>query len=163
MPDSRVFIGMAMLITIGACSSNTGTPSAADAATAVPDANARDAAPDAMDSGPYAQVDAGYPHIYGATKENGTCEVNADCERGLRCECQDGSCACKAGTRGEGRSGVDACVNGNDCGSAICIETKPTFTCSDYCKTNEDCGPKVPRCLAISGFARPICLPPAGN
>jgi hypothetical protein len=147
-----------------ACSSTATKSTSADASSTEPDRNAQDAGRDAVaDGNPPAPLDAGYPHSYGPTKENGMCEVNADCERGLRCECQDGLCACKAGVRGEGRSGVDSCVGGNECGSAICIETKPTFTCSDYCKTNQDCGPKLPRCLAISGFARPICLPPAGN
>ena len=163
MTSSTMFVVSAMLITIVGCSSASAIPTAADAAIATPDANSRDAALDALASDPSMPLDAGYPHSYGATKENGACEVNADCDRGLRCDCQDGVCACKVGMRGDGHSGVDACLSGSECGSAICIETKPTFTCSDYCKTNQDCGPKLPRCLAIGGFARPICLPPAGN
>lgn len=117
------------------------------------DAPSRDANADASNK----DGASGYPHRYGAGQANAVCEFNRDCAMGLRCECADGDCLCKTGPRGEGRAGVDACTTGNDCGSSICINDE---ICSDECLTPADCGPKTPRCIAISGFSVKICAPP---
>jgi hypothetical protein len=152
---------LSALLIVG-CSSPTPTQPAADAGSqeaGIVDAGGQDAA--VADA---SAQDAGYPHVYGTAKLNETCEVNASCGRDLRCECTDGACACKTGARGEGRSGVDTCKTGNECGSSICVEpASPPSVCSGYCKTPADCGPKQPRCLSVFGFSQNICSPPAPN
>jgi hypothetical protein len=86
------------------------------------------------------------------------CTFNADCARDLRCECVDGACACQAGTRGCGANGVDECVDGNDCVTALCVEgSGSAFFCSGPCVTNDDCGAALPVCADIAFVGR-ICI-----
>jgi hypothetical protein len=86
------------------------------------------------------------------------CSFNADCGAALRCGCVDGACACEAGARGIGQSGVDACTTGNDCASALCIEDNlGGFTCSGACATATDCAAKLPICSDIAFVGR-VCI-----
>jgi hypothetical protein len=88
------------------------------------------------------------------------CSFNRDCKAALRCECvEPDPCTCKAGTRGTGRNGIDACNDGNACASSLCVEG-PTGTgsfCSDECKTSADCTGKLPLCSDIAFVGR-ICI-----
>ena len=90
------------------------------------------------------------------------CAFNADCQASLRCGCADGACLCEAGVRGAGRSGVDVCVDGNDCDTALCVEGQPdsggaTFFCSGPCDVDGDCGAALPTCADIAFVGR-ICI-----
>jgi hypothetical protein len=86
------------------------------------------------------------------------CTFNADCARDLRCECVDGNCACQAGTRGCGASGVDGCNDGNDCVTALCVEgSGGAFVCSGPCVDDDDCGAALPVCADIAFVGR-ICI-----
>ena len=90
------------------------------------------------------------------------CAFNADCQASLRCGCTDGACLCEAGVRGAGRSGVDVCVDGNDCDTALCVEGQPdssgaTFFCSGPCDVDDDCGAALPTCADIAFVGR-ICI-----
>jgi hypothetical protein len=126
-------------IALAGCSSTPVAPVTADAASDAP------------------PFDSGGGHSYGTAKANEDCEVNASCAQGLRCECAAGACMCKAGVRGEGFAGIGSCTTGNDCGSSICIDD---IVCSDFCKTEKDCGPLTPRCIGIAGFSQKICARP---
>ena len=90
------------------------------------------------------------------------CAFNADCQASLRCGCADGACLCESGVRGAGRSGVDSCVDGNDCDTALCVEGQPasggaTFFCSGPCDVDDDCGAALPTCADIAFVGR-ICI-----
>lgn len=86
------------------------------------------------------------------------CSFNRDCQSALRCECAQGTCACKTGARGTGQNGIDGCDSGNDCASAVCLEGPGgAFLCSDECKTAADCPPKLPLCEDIAFVGR-ICV-----
>lgn len=86
------------------------------------------------------------------------CTFNRECPAHERCECADGDCACRIGARGEGRSGVDACQDGNDCESSLCVEdAEGTFTCSGECEDEGDCGPRLPVCADIAFLGR-VCV-----
>ena len=90
------------------------------------------------------------------------CAFNADCQASLRCGCADGACLCESGVRGAGRSGVDSCVDGNDCDTALCVEGQPdsggaTFFCSGPCDVDDDCGAALPTCADIACVGR-ICI-----
>lgn len=86
------------------------------------------------------------------------CTFNADCARDLRCACVDGDCACQTGTRGCGANGVDACEDGNDCVTALCVEGRGgAFFCSGPCVDDDDCGVALPVCADIALVGR-ICI-----
>lgn len=89
------------------------------------------------------------------------CTFNADCAVDRRCECDEvEGCFCQPGARGTGVNGVDPCVDGNDCASALCVEgpgTSDVFYCSDACVTNDDCGPMLPQCAEITFLGR-VCI-----
>lgn len=86
------------------------------------------------------------------------CTFNADCGRDLRCSCSDGACVCAAGVRGCGASGVDACVDSDDCSTALCVEGQGgAFFCSGPCAVDDDCGPALPVCADIAFVGR-ICI-----
>jgi hypothetical protein len=123
-------------------------------------APARDAATDGGTDAGTPSTDAGqYVQTYGDAGAGADCEFNRSCKMGLRCECTAGNCACKPGARGTGRNGVDSCVNGQDCGSSICIQPAVGSYCSDACTTSSDCGPKLPVCKLVFGFTSKICAP----
>ncbi len=86
------------------------------------------------------------------------CSFNRECQAVLRCECDNGDCACKPGARGTGENGVDTCNSGNDCSSALCLEGPGgTYLCSDECETAADCPAKLPKCLDVTFVGR-ICV-----
>jgi hypothetical protein len=86
------------------------------------------------------------------------CTFNADCGRDLRCACTDGTCVCESGPRGCGASGVDECIDGNDCVTSLCVEGQGgAFFCSGLCATDDDCGPALPVCADIAFVGR-ICI-----
>lgn len=88
----------------------------------------------------------------------GPCTFNRDCATPDRCECVDGTCACKPGARGSGKNGVDTCASGNDCASSICVDgSDGKQYCSDECTTNASCATALPRCLDVAGLGR-ICV-----
>jgi hypothetical protein len=123
-------------------------------------APARDAAADGGTDAGALSTDAGqYVQTYGDAGAGADCEFNRSCKMGLRCECTAGNCACKPGARGAGRNGIDSCVDGQDCGSSICIQPAVGSYCSDECKTSSECGPKLPVCKLVFGFTSKICAP----
>jgi hypothetical protein len=87
------------------------------------------------------------------------CTFNADCGAGLRCGCDEATgCACEEGARGTGVSGVDTCVDGNDCATSLCVEdSDDTFTCSGPCDDDTDCAERLPVCSDIAFIGR-ICI-----
>ncbi len=85
------------------------------------------------------------------------CAFNRDCQLALRCECDEGACACQAGARGTGKNGVDTCTSGNDCESSMCVEGPSGSFCSDECEDNADCTGNLPRCFPIVGLPAPVC------
>lgn len=104
--------------------------------------------------------DAGKVQIDGPGEAGTECAFNRECNAALRCECSESAgCACKAGARGTGMSGVTPCADGNDCASSVCVEGPPdsgTF-CSDECTTSADCTGKLPLCSDIAFVGR-ICI-----
>ncbi|MFY0584093.1 hypothetical protein ACN28S_66060 [Cystobacter fuscus] len=122
---------------------------------------------------PDASVDAGEPVDAGAPTDGGdtvpdagvpgggsrsACTFNSDCPADERCECDESEgCLCLTGPRGTGRSGVDACVSGNDCESSLCAEGWGGFFCSGPCASNSDCGPQLPLCAYIT-FIGDMCI-----
>jgi hypothetical protein len=128
------------------------------------------------DSGPSedgAPADSGAPDEDGATPDAGVardasgpgavgevCSVNRDCQLALRCACDEvKGCACAAGARGTGRSGLDPCTTGDTCASALCIEGPPDAGsfCSDECVTSADCRGQLPLCATIALVGR-VCV-----
>ncbi len=103
-------------------------------------------------------ADAGI--VDGPKKEGAECSFNRECQAALRCECSEtAGCACRLGTRGTGRNGVDACDAGEGCRSSVCVEGPPgggSF-CSDECKTEAECTGKLPVCADIALVGR-ICI-----
>jgi len=86
------------------------------------------------------------------------CTFNRECPSTERCECENGDCACRAGTRGTGQSGVTPCATGNDCASSLCVEGQGgTFYCSGECDSAADCKSKLPVCSSIA-FIGKICV-----
>ena len=87
------------------------------------------------------------------------CTFNEDCIDEERCECDlHEGCFCRVGPRGEGRSGVDTCEDGNDCETALCVEgPEDVYYCSGPCSGPEDCGPALPICSNIA-FLGQICI-----
>ncbi|WP_143195196.1 hypothetical protein [Archangium sp. Cb G35] len=78
------------------------------------------------------------------------CTFNSDCPLDERCECdEETGCQCLTGARGTGRAGVDPCVSGNDCESALCVEGWNSYYCSGPCRVDTDCGPRLPVCSYI--------------
>ena len=125
---------------------------------------ARDAG--VLDGG--SQPDAGLPRDGGAVPDAGLadgggsgntpCAFNRECANSERCECANGDCACHQGARGTGRSGVDACVDGNTCASSLCVEGRDGgYWCSGECSTGAECGAELPRCADIAFVGR-ICI-----
>lgn len=139
-----------------ACSKDeTGGASAGDGGTGGVDA----AEPRESGGGDAADPrDAGI--IDGPKKEGAECSFNRECQAALRCECSEtAGCACRPGTRGTGRNGVDACDAGEACRSSVCVEGPPgsgSF-CSDECKTEAECTGKLPVCADIALVGR-ICI-----
>ena len=116
---------------------------------------------------PDASVDAGAPTDGGDTVPDAgvpgggsrsACTFNSDCPADERCECDESEgCLCLTGPRGTGRSGVDACVSGNDCESSLCVEGWGGDFCSGPCTSATDCGPRLPLCASIA-FIGDICI-----
>jgi len=183
---SRCFLGLSALsvLTAGAagafaigdlaaCASSTGTTSTdgAGAGDASEDGNGGNggnsgeagSASDAGSSGLDAAADGtatGTGNVDGPGAEGATCSFNRDCHLALRCECDETTgCACKTGTRGTGKNGVDPCASGNDCASSVCVEGPPDSGsfCSDECKTSNDCTGVLPLCSDIAFVGR-ICI-----
>ncbi len=103
-----------------------------------------------------AGTDAGMEEDAGMS--SGTpCVFNSECPANERCECVDFDCTCQIGVRGTGQSGVDPCVEGNDCASSLCVEGNGGDFCSGECTTNADCGPNLPICLNVA-FVGQICV-----
>lgn len=128
----------------------------ADGTTTAPDAGA-DAAGDASADAPR---DASVRDGNGPGEAGAVCSFNYDCQSALRCECDETTgCECKAGVRGTGQNGVDPCVDGNGCVSAVCVEGPPDsgFFCSDECDSSADCTGKLPVCSTIAFVGR-ICI-----
>jgi hypothetical protein len=98
----------------------------------------------------------------GSAAVGDVCTFNADCQTALRCGCLDGTCLCEAGARGTGLNGVDVCVDGNDCATALCVEGNDGFACSGPCIDATDCGPALPVCADIA-FLGPVCIRDAGG
>lgn len=92
---------------------------------------------------------------------NKTCTFNADCIDSERCECTEtAGCFCKIGARGKGKSGLDVCIDGNDCETALCVEGpkyQTSYYCSGPCSTADDCGKMLPICSNIA-FVGKICI-----
>ena len=149
----------------GACSKDTtdgtagppGTEAGSDPDGGDPDAAAADSA--AEEDGAIAPgTDAGI--VDGPGKVGALCSFNRDCQAALRCECDEtAGCACKTGTRGTGKKGVDSCTTGNTCASAVCVEGPPDsgFFCSDECDSSAECVGKLPLCSTIAFVGR-ICI-----
>lgn len=98
--------------------------------------------------------------VDGPGAEGATCSFNRDCHAALRCECDvSAGCACKAGARGTGRNGVDACTSGNACASSVCVEGPPDAGsfCSDECATSGQCAGMLPLCSDVAFVGR-ICI-----
>lgn len=109
---------------------------------------------DATDGGE--REDAG--PVVDAGGSNQDCTFNADCPATERCECLlDEGCFCRVGLRGTGQSGVDVCVDGNDCESSLCVEGNDDYYCSGPCVDDEDCGPALPVCADIAFLGR-VCV-----
>jgi hypothetical protein len=83
----------------------------------------------------------------------GPCSFNRDCISAERCECDEvAGCRCAPGPRGVGVAGVTACTSGNDCASALCVQSSAEGSlCSDACTGSDGCPAALPRCLSISG------------
>lgn len=149
---------------------------ASDDSTESPDTSGADGGPkglpdekkgdaSAADSGDGDAGDTADEQRYGPAAEGDECDLNYDCQEGLRCECEDGDCACAPGARGTGKNGVDPCPSGNeDCASGVCIERSAAETiCSDACESDADCGGKLPKCLMVFGLPFDVCSPPPVN
>ncbi len=108
-----------------------------------------------------APSDASKRDANGSGEAGAPCTLNYDCQSALRCECALGvPCECKAGARGAGRNGLDACNDdGNACISALCVEgpADAGFFCSDECDTSADCTGQLPTCKTVAFFGR-ICV-----
>ena len=173
MDSSKRAVRRLVLLALGAgvaaggvaagCASSETNVTVADAST--DDAKATpvgdDDDPNPEDAGPTKDAstkDATTKDANGPGQSGDECSFNRDCANGLRCEC-DGACACKAGVRGTGQNGLDACDSGNDCSSAVCLEGPGDsgFLCSDECATAAECPAKLPRCEDISFVGR-ICV-----
>jgi hypothetical protein len=87
------------------------------------------------------------------------CIFNRDCPAAERCECDEATgCFCAPGARGSGLAGFDACDDGDDCASALCVEgTAGLFYCSGECRDESDCGPMLPLCMDIAFLGR-VCV-----
>ncbi len=97
---------------------------------------------------------------FDATGSNKVCSFNKDCPTAERCECDETTgCFCHLGVRGTGKNGIDKCVTGNDCASALCVEgpTNGTFYCSDECMNGAGCTGMLSKCsnIALVGM---ICV-----
>lgn len=114
-----------------------------------PDGGSTDAGPSTdagvtlEDAGPFGQV----------------CSFNRDCRTEERCECtEEDGCACAVGQRGTGQLGIDACTDGNDCASSLCLEgPNDALVCSGPCEDESDCEGAVPVCADIAFVGR-ICV-----
>lgn len=91
------------------------------------------------------------------------CTFNSDCPDAERCACTEADgCACETGARGTGQSGVDTCVDGNDCETSLCVEGPGTdFICSGPCVDDSDCTGQLPVCADITFVGR-ICIRQSG-
>jgi hypothetical protein len=87
------------------------------------------------------------------------CTFNVDCPAAERCECDEATgCACHPGTRGTGVNGVDTCVTGNDCETALCVEGNGgPFYCSGECSSSAQCASHLPVCSSIAFVGR-VCI-----
>lgn len=143
--------------------STTGTADGAGSDTASADtALPQDSSATADSSAADTAVDTAAPDIASdIASSNADCTFNADCVASERCECDEiKGCLCKFGPRGTGKSGVDACKDGNDCETALCIEGPPSdgnFYCSGPCASAGDCKGKLPICSNIA-FVGKVCI-----
>jgi len=113
----------------------------------------------AVDAGAVDDVDAGAPVVDAGPDSEAPCAFNRECRDAEHCECDEvDGCACRVGPRGTGQNGVDACVDGNDCASSVCVEdAEGGFTCSGECADEGDCAPKLPICADVAFVGR-ICI-----
>lgn len=64
--------------------------------------------------------------------------------------------------RGTGRAGIDACTDGNDCETALCLEgASNALVCSQPCQTAAECPASLPRCLDVPFVGRICARDPA--
>jgi hypothetical protein len=157
-----VLIGLSVVVLVVGCSTqNSGSSSGADASSSGSDGStgsSDDASITGMPGtdGSTTGVDAGSGPVdaaFDAKGSNAVCSFNKDCPSAERCECDEVTgCFCHIGVRGTGKNGIDQCVTGNDCQSALCIEgpTKNVFYCSDECKTAAQCTGMLPKCTNIA-------------
>lgn len=143
--------------------STTGTADSAGSDTASADTSADTALPqDSSASADTSPADTAAPDTASdVASSNADCTFNADCIASERCECDEiKGCFCKIGARGTGKSGVDACKDGNDCETALCVEGPPSdklFYCSGPCASAGDCKSKLPICSNIA-FVGKVCI-----
>lgn len=111
---------------------------------------------DASEEQPTKDSSAKPAEEYGDAGTGTECYFNAECQKSLRCECdEDTGCSCQPGTRGTGAAGA-SCASGNDCASSVCIDET---TCSAACDSEDDCPSSLPYCIAVFGFPKKICTP----
>ena len=159
---------LTVLIAASGCGSSA-TPSnggalTADSTTGTGDSAGSDtaSADTALPQDSSASADASAADVAAdVASSNADCTFNADCIASERCECDEiKGCLCKFGPRGTGKSGVDACKDGNDCETALCIEGPPSdgnFYCSGPCASAGDCKGKLPICSNIA-FVGKVCI-----
>ena len=119
-----------------------------DASGSASEAGAADGSA-AGNDGSTGPVDAAFD----ARGSNAVCSFNKDCTAAERCECDEATgCFCHLGVRGTGQNGVDKCVTGNDCASALCVEGPVTgvYYCSDECMDAKQCMGALPKCTNIA-------------
>lgn len=139
-PLAAGVLALLFAVTLAACDERAGD---------LPDGGAQQSA-DAGDDGE-GPTDAG-------PGSGAPCTFNADCPDAERCACTEADgCACQTGPRGAGQSGVDACVDGNDCATSLCVEGTDDFYCSGPCVDETDCGPALPVCADIAFLGR-VCI-----
>jgi hypothetical protein len=149
-------VALAAALGLAACggsASPTDGPAPADAAPLADAAGDLGATADGT-----APVDAGGDLGAGGDASHALCTFNADCPAAERCECDlVAGCSCELGARGTGVCGVDPCVDGNDCATALCVEGASGYYCSCPCSGAGDCGPQLPVCAGIAGLGQ-ICI-----
>ncbi len=84
------------------------------------------------------------------------CVHNRQCENGTYCE--DETFVCTPGAPGAGRNGVAPCTKGNMCTSGLCVQdASKSYTCSDACECDQDCGGKLPKCVLEPTLGIGVC------
>ena len=150
---------ISLCLSLSACGDDDSKPADTTAAdttaadTSAPETVEETATPDTTADTTPAKVDA-------ACSEQGytDCFHNGDCEASERCENMSANDVqipcCVTGARGTADAGV-ACVNENDCASALCISMNDgPFLCSKVCQDDSECPPAAAKCSAIGA-----CVP----